>query len=333
MKYLSGMLLLLCAVAVTAQPEAPEEIVVTGRWPGPALWKVSNGDNALWIFAVVSPVPKDMVWESQRVEQVIAEADEYLEAPDVEVSISPLVMLNPLNLVRGYRLLRRLRQNPDKKSLQEVLPPELYQRFAALKAQYAPEEKAVEKMRPLFAVGQINESILAQNGLTEIGGVMQQINRLIKRNRNITRTSTEVTMTMEGGFGDLAGRAEAMVSSLPFDKELACMERQLVRYESDIKDMRSRANSWAQGHVDELRGMPLPGESDDPCLVMVMGSSESQTMTEIELQSQQAWLAAAEKALANSHSTFAVLGISDLLSETGLLAQLKAKGYGVREPQ
>ncbi|MES2604427.1 MAG: TraB/GumN family protein [Pseudomonadota bacterium] len=337
MKSLVGIFLLSWSAVIAAQPqaqtEAPEEIIVTGRLPGPALWKVSNGENALWIFAVVSPIPKDMEWESQRVEQVIAEADEYLEAPDVEVSISPMVMLNPVNLLRGYRLLKRLQANPGKQSLQEVLPPELYQRFSALKAQYAPHEKAVEKMRPLFAVGQINESILEQNGLTEIDDVIERINLLIKRNRTIIRTSTEVTMTMEGGFGDLAGRAEAMVSSLPFDKELACMERQLVRYESDIKEMRSRANSWAQGHVDELRDMPLPGESDDPCLVMVMGSSESQTMAEIELQSQHAWLAAADKALANNQSTFAVLGISDLLSETGLLAQLKAKGYAVREPQ
>lgn len=333
MKRVLGILLLVSAAFAVAQPEAPEEIVVTGRLPGPALWRVSNGDDhVLWIFASLSPIPKDMVWESQRVEQVIAEADEYLEAPGIEASVSPLVLLNPINYVRGFRLIKRLQANPDGKSLQEVLPPAMYQRFAALKAQYDPKNKDVEQMRPLFAVGTISDPILAQNDLVGNREVMKKINRLLKRNRKLERTTTEVTLEIEGGFGDLKDRAETMMSSLPFEQELACMKRSLDRYENEIEEMKSRANSWAKGWVDDLRGMPLRGTSDDPCQVLVMASSESQTVAEMQSQSERAWLTAAEKALANNQTTFAILGVRDVLSEEGLLAKLKARGYKVREP-
>ena len=41
------------------------------------------------------------------------------------------------------------------------------------------------------------------------------------------------------------------------------------------------------------------------------------------------WLAAAEAALAENASTFAVLGVDDLVSPGGLLAELVAQGYAV----
>ena len=48
-----------------------EEIVVIGKRPGPSLWKVTNGDNVLWIFGVHHPVPKSLEWDSESVEWVI----------------------------------------------------------------------------------------------------------------------------------------------------------------------------------------------------------------------------------------------------------------------
>ena len=91
----------------------PEEIVVVGRQPGPPLWRVSNGDRVLWIFPYLSTVPKDMIWESERVDRVIAESQEYIGRPRIEADTSPLLLVNPVNWVRGYRLVKRLSRNPD----------------------------------------------------------------------------------------------------------------------------------------------------------------------------------------------------------------------------
>lgn len=329
---LVGALLMLFSFTALAQQEAPEEIIVTGRLPGPALWKVSNGDNNLWIFALLSPIPKDMIWESARVEKVIKETDEFIEPPGADIDVSPLVMLNPINYVRGFRLAKRLGRNPGGKSLREVLPSGLYQRFAALKARYMPEHDELETMRPMFAVGQLGRTVLARNGLVGDGGIMKRIKRLVRRNHHIKRTATEVRLKLEGGYGKLAERTETLVNSLPPEQEFACMETLVNRYETGIESMISRANSWAQGYVDDLRDSAFVFNDANPCALMMLASSEGTTVEDLQARSQQQWLAAAEKALAVNHSTFAVLNIGELVSERGLLAQLNAKGYAVRAP-
>ncbi|TAJ95955.1 MAG: TraB/GumN family protein [Gammaproteobacteria bacterium] len=329
---LIGALLMLSSLTAFAQQEALEEIVVTGKLPGPALWKVSDGENNLWIFALLSPIPKGMIWESARVEKVIKGIDEFIEPPGADIDVSPLVMLNPINYVRGYRLAKRLGRNPDGKSLQDVLPPGLYRRFAALKTRYMPDHDELETMRPMFAIGQLGRTVLAQNNLVADRGIMKKIKRLVRRNRRIKRTATEVRLKLEGGYGKLADRTEKLINSLPPEQEIACMETLINRYENDIESMKSRANSWAQGYVDDLRDGAVVFDDANPCALMMLASSEGTTVEDLQKRSQQQWLAAAEKALTANRSTFAVLDIGELVSERGLLAQLKAKGYAVRAP-
>jgi len=324
--------LLLLPVLVWGQQEETEEIVVTGKLPGPGMWKISNGEHALWIFTVFSPVPKDMIWESKRVEAVIAKADEFLEMPGTDVSVSPLVLLNPINYFRGYRLAKRLSRNPDDKPLKEVMPPELYQRFEALKARYFPNDKDIEELRPVSAGQNMVREVQQKSGLVQNNDIMNKIKRLVGRKRGIRQTSTLVKMRLEGGYGTLAERVEKMVNSLPSDQEIACMESQIHRMETELEEMQSRAISWAQGFVRDFRNVKFRGDEDDPCFGMLMASTENQTITDLMKQSQQQWLTAADKALATNTTTFAVLNISEMFRENGLLAQLKAKGYEVKEP-
>ncbi len=95
-----------------ASADAPEEIIVTGRQPGPPLWRVQDGDRVLWIFPQLAPVPKGMVWESDKVAAVIAQAQEVLELPNIGADVSPRLYLNPVNLLRGMRLAKRLSRDP-----------------------------------------------------------------------------------------------------------------------------------------------------------------------------------------------------------------------------
>ena len=60
-----------------------EEIVVIGKRPGPPLWKVTNGDNVLWIFGTLHPLPKSLEWDSESVEWVISQSREYLSGLSV----------------------------------------------------------------------------------------------------------------------------------------------------------------------------------------------------------------------------------------------------------
>lgn len=310
----------------------PTEIIVTGKQPGPPLWRVRHGDNTLYIFAWLSPIPKDIYWESTRVEQVIAEAQEYITMPDVDVSVSPLVMFNPINLFRGMSLGKKVMRNEDDASLEEVLPADLYRRFSALKTQYFPNNTKIENFRPLVASGQMVSAIQKEAGLVPAGDVGKRIQRLVKRNKNITVTEIEYKMRLEGGFKVIANRVEELMDSIPRDLELSCFERQLNRMEEDLDEMQYRASTWAQGYIEEFKFIPLTGDDDDDCTNMLMVSSEQDTMTEIWAQVSAMWLDAAESALIKNKTSFAVLDFSQLLLDDGLLAQLAARGYQVIEP-
>jgi TraB family protein len=323
----------LAAGQTNASTATAEEIIVTGRQPGPPMWRVSNGENVLWIFPQLAPVPKDMIWESNKAATVIAEAQEVLELPNISPNASPLLYMNPVNLFRGMRLAKRLSRDADGRTLEETLPRELYARFQALQARYFPNEaEEFVELRPLVAGARMIGTIQRKEGLGEDHAIMKAIQQLIRRNRDIERTRIEVEVNLEGSFGDLAQRAEELTASLDPAVELECFESQLRRMEEDIDEMRSRANSWARGYIDEFRGIPLPGGEDDSCMALIVGSSEQDLIVESTLQLQNLWLENADRVLQTNRTTFAILPITELLKNEGPIAKLKAKGYQVREP-
>src|SRR4051812_11330832 len=87
-----NLLSLCCALWLAACPllraeepmtgEAMEEVVVTGEFPGPGMWKITRpGDPAghvLWIVGDPPPLPKRMQWKSRDVEAVALESQEIL---------------------------------------------------------------------------------------------------------------------------------------------------------------------------------------------------------------------------------------------------------------
>ncbi len=328
-------LFLLPPVATAAEAaieETPEEIIVVGRQPGPPLWRVTNGENVLWIFPYLSPIPKDMIWESERVKRVIAESQEYIGNPRIEADTSPLLMVNPVNWVRGYRLVKRLQRNPDGSSLEEALAPEVYARYAALRETYFPKEDRFEDMRPLLVGGQMTGLIQKEAGLVDGGDILDQIMKLARRNRGMERTDVYIEIDLKGSFGDLAERAEKMMDSISREEEQACFEQQVQHMEEDLDNMKSRANTWAQGYVDEFRLIPLVGEESNACLALAMGSSEEELLLDGNARIRQAWLDAVDAALAKNASTFAVLDINQLLQPGGYLRDLRERGYEIREP-
>lgn len=323
----------LCAAEALPQTANPIEIVVVrGRQPGPPLWRVTNGENVLYIFPTLSPVPEGIVWDTTRVAFVLEESQEVILAPDIEADFSVTMMLNPINLFRGARLRRTLSRNSDDETLEDVVPPELYARYQALRTRYFPREASSEPLRPVFAGPRLADRILREEGLESGATVTKQLDRLIRRNGHLEETGIEVEMDLTGSFRSLANRAEALVASLSRDQELKCFEEQIRRMESELDAIKSRANAWAQGYIDEFRGIPLPGDDSDACLLMLAESSEFETIEQLRDELDRRWLAAVDRALANNASTLAVLDIVDLLREDGLVAELRARGYEVFEP-
>lgn len=333
--YLLSALLLchfLSSLPTLQAQERVEEVLVVGRQPGPPLWRVTSGANSLWILPLVSVVPQDMVWDDARVAQLIMAADEAITLPNANLGVSKRVLLNPLNLVRGYRLLKRLSHNPGDATLAEVLPPDVHARYAALKADHFPKDRRIDQLRPAFAASEVRREVLDHEHLAGYGVIVRQVNKLLRKNRQLLHTEISQQQILQGSYRDLSQRIETLLRDLPQEQELACFDLQLSQLQQDLDDMKQAANAWASGSARDMENF-LPAErSEDPCSTLWLGSSEGELLEQVLQASRQRWLDTAAMALARSRSTFAMLPLNEITGEQALVKQLAAQGYVVHAP-
>jgi uncharacterized protein YbaP (TraB family) len=311
----------LLASAATAAPDEPpegldDELVVVGRYPGPPLWKVSNGANELWIFATLDTIPDGMTWDSTNVERVVGGAEALLLPPGA--SARPP---NPFKLIGIYRQMRRLSRNEGDALLADVVPANLYTRYTVLRDKYLPKEDKLERQRPAIVAVRLYAEALEATGLTYGGENIQKTIERIARRARVERVDTEIKVSVPDL---LDGAAE-----LSAEAEIECFATILSSIETDLPARAARARAWATGDIAGLRDLDFPDIRGD-CLSFAASSAMLRQMLE---DSSNQWLAAAENALAVNKSTFATLDIRDLVGADGLLAQLRERGYEVREPR
>jgi len=298
-------------------------IVVSGEQPGPGLWKVSSGDHVMWILGTLSPLPKSIRWQPKEVEAAIASAQEVLDPPRVNVN-AKLGFFSKLTLLPS---LVGVRDNPDHKTLQQVVPPDLYARWMALKTKYfgAGRGRNIESWRPLFAAVELWNEAIKKAGLTR-EDISDAVVAAAKRAK-----LEPVTPTYKLDIDDPRGAIKDFKNGEMDD--LDCFAKTLDRIDSDLATMAERANAWATGDIAKLRTLP---DSDQraACIAAVTGTNllRERGIDDLPARIENVWMDAASAALAKNAVTFARLPITDLLAKDGYLAKLKAKGYKVEAP-
>jgi uncharacterized protein YbaP (TraB family) len=205
--------------------------------------------------------------------------------------------------------------------LQEQLPPELYARFSALKARYAPRDRKLEELRPMLAGGRLLEDVLEVSGLSIRNEVQQTVLKLAgKQNVKVHQSRMKV---------DDPVKVLKDLGETPKDSEIACLAAIVNRLETDLGPMQARARAWALGDVNTLRSLPHSVDDRVACLAAVSSSDRIRTLVK---RAQDDWLIEMEDAIARNKSTLAVQSMDRLLGEDGILARLRAKGYSVEGP-
>lgn len=300
-----------------------DTVVVTGAQPGPGMWKVSKGDHVLWILGTTSLLPAGMQWKSDEVRAVLDQADQVLASPGV--SISPDV-----GLFRGLLLLPSMKKamnNPEGKTLRDVLPADTYTRWIAMKQRYIGRDAGIEKKRPFLVAQQLYAAAIKQAGLG--GKVISPVIDPVLKRRDMEYTRTRLMFKIEDPKAAIADfRKESLQA-----KEVACMNETMDGIERDMPQMVARANAWAVGDLEKLRA--LSANERKSCWAAWADSDTLQKrgVRDVEAQIRARWLEVAEAALAKNRVTFATLQMSYLLPVDGYLASLQAKGYAVEAPE
>lgn len=319
----------LLASAACAQSEpvaaateaAPEQVLVVGQRPGPGLWKISKGENVLWIFGAYSPLPEKMAWRAHEVEAKLSESQEFLLPPTTGIGVGYSAM-TAIPFMVGFK------NNPDGARLQDVVPADVYARWLPLKAKYLGDNDGVERERPLFASDALFDKGIAHAGLTKNTGIDKRLHEIAKKYK-VKTTSTGISTTIASPVKAIRAFKKSTLN------DVACFAGAIDRLETDLDAMRVRANAWSIGDIAVIEKLKF-ADRDEACSEAIMNSVAADLQPEIRTMKGRArdnWLAAAEKSLAANKSTFAMLGMKEILDPKGLVATMQARGYTVEKPE
>ncbi len=322
---LSGLVFLLAcasACAETLPSEQMDTVVVSGVQPGPGLWKVSKGDHVLWVLGTLAPLPKHFEWKATEVEAAIGSSQEVLLSPGINID-AKIGFFGQLALLPS---LIGVRKNPDDKTLQVLVPAELYSRWQVLKEKYIGHSSKVESWRPIFAALELYKAAIDKSGLTNSGLAQKTVKSLAKK-AGVKVTPIEVDVVVEDPKVALK---EFKTAGLD---DLDCFRRTLDRIDTDLATMTARANAWATADLEALRMLPYEDQMT-ACMKAVTDSSlaRSRGASDIDARVERAWLDAARSRLSNNQVTFAMLPIAHLLDDQRYLARLREQGYTIEAP-
>jgi uncharacterized protein YbaP (TraB family) len=290
--------------------EKVDEIIVTGERAGPGLWHVHKGSAQLWIFATVTPLPKDMTWRSKQLESILQGTDQLLVAKPFEIGIAKALWL----LVTQRDLLMAGRG----KKLADVMPAELHTRFAAQRARFTKDADKWEKYRPIIAAAFLEEDALHAVGLSTRLDLTDEV-RSLARKHHVRSDEFKIA-----GLHDVLDALKA----LPAATEQKCVAASLVTIETGMPRLIDRAQAWATGDVQRIQSLPEPAEVA-ACRAAV---SVDPGAGDLYALLRQTWMENMERHLQAGGVTLAVVSIDMLLEPGGFLDELQQHGYTIDPP-
>ncbi len=306
------------AASITTLPA----VTVTGVVPGPGLWQVNRGNHMLWILGVVPTLPAGIEWRSRDVEGAIAASQIVIEPPGVKLKVDT----NWFGKLFLLPSIWRAQRNPDGKTLAEVLPPAMYQRWETARQRYFGNDHGIERYRPLLAAGKLLKQAMRANGLRGAGEITDRVTAIANL-YHIKREKPEALLEIR----DPRQAVHAFAATGP--DGINCLGLVLELVEHGLPNVRARANAWATGDIETLRKVPESAYRDS-CRSAIMGAGFAKALgiDDLPARIEGHWLAAVDAALAANSRSFAVVPMQELLAPHGYLAALAARGYLITAP-
>ena len=287
-----------------------DEIVVTAERAGPGMWHVHRGDANVWILGSVSPLPRDITWRSKQVENVLESTSQVLVQKPIEISIPRILWM----LIADRKFL----MVGGGKRLKDVLPPELYARFAAQRSKLDEPLDKWERYRPIVAAAFLQQAAFHPVNLSlrlDLGAALRNL---------AEKHGVRVEEIKVAGASDML---EAL-KTMPAATERTCVEASLTTIESGLPRLVERAQAWAEGNVERIENLAQLKEVDACRSALDAGKGAADVISHI----RQTWLENIEKYLRSAGTTIAVINLDMLLERGGLLDELRKDGYEIEGP-
>ncbi len=293
--------------AVDPDAVAAPELVVTGKAPGPAWWRVSRGNATVWILGLPSaPTPLGLEWDKSVLRRRLALA-RALEAPvegQVRVGADGFS-----GLVTAVRLLPGLGwTNGD---VEKAMPADLAARFDASRQRLGQPASRYATPVPALAVFKLDQDYRRVTGLS--GDVEADV-EILARQAHVPIVRPERLTAAEM-------KAEALALTRP---EMAdCFRAFLAETETPPTDFEAAAAGWAGGRL--ALALAAPPNPYDLCESRIFAQRFTHRLVQAET-------AAVETGLQQPGVLIVTAPLRALVAQGGVVQSLKADGYAVTDP-
>jgi len=304
---LFAALVLTCGTAAAAPIEDPEAtvvdaFVVQAVEPGPAWWRVSDGDSIIYILgAPESPMPPGVTWDKRTVERRLTGANSLLMGASMTAGLRDLPAL-----------LKIRAQLKSKAPLEAGLSPALRARFVAARERLREPASRYAGWTPLVAGALLyGDSRDRKKGWTYTRAAVTQAAK--KRKVKVVFSAQYKAVPF----------ARTAIAGLTPGIHQQCLESALQDIETSEARVRASAIGWARGDVAVALTAP---RNFDSCLLLLSGGAE------LWRRQSRDDVTAIATALKKPGKSVAVIGLRRLLAEDGVLEQLEDKGFAVAGP-
>lgn len=305
--------LLACALPAAAQAPPPpasiddpdatlvEELVVRGRLPGPAWWRVTDADTTVYVLGVPSLAPKRMEWDRAIFERRLQGAN---------VVVLPFVNVRAKaagSLGTAVNLMRLRSGGP----FEARLDPATRTRFVAVRTRLGQDAKHYPTSNPLAAGVQLAIDYRDKNELTNMDPA--KLVRLLAQQKRVK--------VVEKSY-DLGPQLGGIIRT-PAGTGRICFDEVLAQAEAGPGVTLAAARAWAVGDVE---GALANERTYERCLAVITGGRTYDERTKADTA------AAIAGALKQPGHAIVLVPLRPLLAQNGVLERLRAQGFTVKTP-
>jgi TraB/PrgY/gumN family len=307
---LTGLVLALATMGASAHaqviddPEANvvEALVVSAKLPGPAWWRISDGDTTIYVLGTPSALPKGMAWDKSVLERRLDGAFALLTPPQWRAGLTDIPAL--------LKLARSLRGDGAWAANEPALAARTQRAWVVVEPK---DPEGWKKLKPLFAglrlAGASNKQAKMDNAEPD-----KAIERLARgRGVKVRSAGSHKAMPM----------LKAVVRGHGEDAGLTCLSEILDLTDVGAAPIRASAEAWTQGRVKDALAGPRGAER---CELALPGVSEARR------QSVDEEVDALANLLKTPGHAVAYYPMRGLVAENGVLDKLRARGITVRTP-
>lgn len=259
----------------------------------PALWKVSDGNSAVYLFGSVHMLRADQEWRTPLLDKVVSKAERVY----FETDISPAGQAEAasLSILHGF--------NTDGRLLNEMISPELMAQLREAAETHSVPMASLLAMKPWMAATTISAMPMLEAGYAANYGVETVLHSELEKDRIGMLETIEEQMTL------LAGGTEA--------EGIEMLEASLDTLETVAADIEQLTASWASGDPEELGVL----------FMEQMGDFDSAMVERLIDKRNMNWAEQIAAMLERDEKALLVVGAAHLAGEMSVVKLLEEKGF------